>query len=157
MTNRLANFLTPTGAWYVAMILAAILLLFLAVANGAGFRFDPFDRTEKRADRAESAAAFARSDATARSIEAAGSRATVTAVEQTVTRARTASAVAIQHRQQAEEAPDASQALAPDRLGRLRAADRCLCALSPDQCAGYAPATDDAGNGDHDLCAAPPS
>lgn len=157
ITSRLANVLNPMGRVGVIIVLIAFLALAVFAAGGMGFRFDPFGLTEKRAERAEAAAAVSRSDAIARTFEADGARDTVAAVERTLTTARAADAVAIQHHQLAKEAPDASQPLDPDRVVRLRNADHCLCALSPGQCPGYAAPPGDARNGDPALCVAPAS
>lgn len=52
-----------------------------AVASGLGFRWDPLNLTEKRADRAIASSERIRIDASARRIETAGARATIQRVE----------------------------------------------------------------------------
>lgn len=144
----LRRMLTPAG-WILGLIgVVAFLIAAWLILHGMGFRFDPFDRAEGRADRAEASAAAATSNASARTIEAAGAHDTTTRVETAQSRIRAGDAIAATHTAAAEAAPDAQTTLDPDRLARLRDVDRQLCELRPTLCAAKPAASRDAGDGD---------
>lgn len=90
-------------------------------------------RTEQRADTAEA-------DASARGLEAEGEVALAQRVETFHTQEVVIRDLTAQTVTEARSAPDATDPLDPDRLARLRAGDARLCAVSPDACAGSAPA-----------------
>lgn len=126
--------LTPVG-WLV--VVAALLATSAVVLGGLGFRWDPFDLNRRRLDRAEASVAAAQAEAIARSAEATAQAAQIVRLDDAV-QAR----VALQRAtslslQDARTADDASVALSPDRLDRLRAHDDELCRLAPnlDGCA----------------------
>ena len=124
-----------------------VIFLILTVLNAVGFRFDPFNLTGKRADRAETAAAVASDDAAARGLEADGARHTTQRVEVTLKQQEAAYRVTADLSDAAWSAPDATAPLPPDRAERLRAADVQLCTLAP-ELAGCSPAArGDAGDG----------
>jgi hypothetical protein len=144
--------LTPLG--WVGVAGAAILVTG-ALAGGLGFRWDPFDRAERRREAAVARAARAEGAEQARSLEVEGGRELlrrrevqhqlrVQAVELTV------AAVTL-----AEEAPDAEIPLDLARAARLRAHDDGLCGLGVLDCAG--PAAHPAGGGDPPLPPADPA
>lgn len=128
--------LTPLG-WLLVGLIAVAALATL------GWRWDPFDLQTRRAERAESRAAVAESDAAARALEVEGEvalRHTAVARAQTTAAVRAATAVTLN---EVRTADDASTPLDPGRADRLRRHDDQLCRLAPrlDGCA----ATPDAG------------
>lgn len=139
--------LTPVG-WIVVGIVG---LIALAMALGAaGFRWDPFDLTRRRLERAGDAAAMARAEAAARTAEAgaqAGQVARVDAVLETLRSLDRATAHSIQI---ARTADDVALPLADDRADRLRAHDRELCRIAPDL-VGCPATPDPAGDGHPSL------
>lgn len=116
--------LTPLG-WAVAaaMVLAAL----LALATLAGFRFDPFDLSRRRAEQAQIAAAAARAAARARTLEVEGERVQAERRETAARQIESARAGVRALETEARRADDAREPLDPDRLARLRAHDRELC------------------------------
>jgi len=146
-STRLINFATPWGWLAAAVALVTIAALAIFALGGLGFRFDPLNTVERRADRAEQAAAIATVDGGARAQEVIGARDTVVRVEVALDQQHQAAAIAADFATQAREAPNANEPLDPGRLGRLAASDQRLCALSPDVCPNDAAAPRDAGDG----------
>ncbi len=136
--------LAPLG--WLALSLAALAAVALML-GGLGFRWDPFDLTRRRADRAEQAVAVAGAQAAARTAEAEGQTAQVVRLD-----AALQSAVALERAtahalQIARIADDASTPLDTARADRLRDHDRQLCRLAPDL-GGCAAALDPADDGE---------
>ena len=128
------NFTSPFG---LVVCLVGLLLIgwaVIALLGGFGFRFDPFNSTEKRADAAETRAVTATIDAGARAQEAAGARDTTVKVERTLDQVRRAETIAVDLTTQARAAPDANQDLDPDRRARLRNEYERLCEARPAVC-----------------------
>lgn len=130
--------LTPLG-WLIAGIALLMAVALLAWSWNNLWAWLPWsaesrlDRTEARADRAES-------DASARGLEAEGNAEQVRRTEaygDIRVRVEAVTAESITH---ARSAPDATDPLTADRAARLRAHDRRLCDLAPAGC----PATSDA-------------
>lgn len=123
--------LTPLG-WAAAIL--AVLVLGVFVARGVGLRWDPFNLTERRLEAAETRAASAEQDASARRLEVDAGQAqarradihhrTLVAVAETTARTL----------EQAGQADDADIPLDEDRADRLRSHDRQLCELAPEIC-----------------------
>lgn len=126
--------------WTLAAI-AGVCLLAAAylVLTGIGFRLDPFNWTEARADRAEAAATRANANAAARSAEAAGARHTTRLAEQAAAERAAVDQVATRLETEARTAPDASVPLDTARADRLAAGDRRLCDRRPAACRSPAP------------------
>lgn len=122
-------------------ILACLILILLA---GLGFRFDPFDLTARRADRAETQASTATTEALARGIEASGERDTSARVDGVVRQITAANQASHILTSDARSALDATAPLAPERAERLHAFDQQLCASRPVLCPDRAPAPDHA-------------
>lgn len=154
MKARTLNFASPVGR--VILLVAAVGLAVL-VLGAIGFRFDPFDSLQKRADRAEAAAVAANADAAARRIESAGAADTVQRIDRITVQIRAADAIAHQSALSAQDAPDAKHPVDPARLARLRHADQQLCDLRPGICADAPAAARDAGPGDDSLRPSPPA
>ena len=153
MKARTLNFASPVG-----LIILLVCAVGLILALGAvGFRFDPFDSLQKRADRAEASAAAANTDAAARRIESAGAADTVRRIDRITVQIRAADAIAHQSALSAQDAPDAKHPVDPARLARLRHADQQLCDLRPVICADAAATARDAGPGDDALRPSPPA
>nr|WP_315025267.1 hypothetical protein [Brevundimonas diminuta] len=154
MKARTLNFASPVGR-VILLIVAGSLA---GVVLGAlGFRFDPFDSLQKRADRAEASAAAANTDAAARRIEAAGAADTVQRIDRITVQIRAADAIAHQSALSAQDAPDAKLPVDPARLARLRHADQQLCDLRPGICADDAASARHADPGDETLRPSPPA
>lgn len=132
--TRTFNFASPWG-WVLA-VLALLTFGWLVVValGGVGFRFDPFNALERRADAAETRAATATIDAGARAQEAAGAHDTTAKVERTLDQVRRAETIAADLSTQARAAPDANQDLDPDRRARLRSEYERLCDARPAVC-----------------------
>lgn len=144
--------LTPLG--WVGVAGAAILVTG-ALAGGLGFRWDPFDRAERRREAAVARAARAEGVERARSQEVEGGRELLRRREaQHQTRARaielTVAAVTL-----AEEAHDAEIPLDLTRASRLRVHDDGLCRLAVLDCTR--PAARPSGGGDPPLPTADPA
>lgn len=154
MKARTLNFASPVGR--VILLVAAVGLAVL-VLGAIGFRFDPFDSLQKRADRAEAAAVAANTDAAARRIESAGAADTVQRIDRITVQIRAADAIAHQSALSAQDASDAKHPVDPARLARLRHADQQLCDLRPGICADASAAARDAGPGDEALRPSPPA
>lgn len=136
--------LAPLG-WLLALI--AVVVVFSVVANGLGFRWDPFNVAERRAERAESRAVAAEDNAAARTLESEGRADQLERVEtvhRQIIEVQTVTAEAVAA---ARSAPDADTPLDPDRAARLRGHDRELCGLAPalGGCTATPAAADDRG------------
>lgn len=151
---RTFNFASPFGLFLRILLVIGLALL---VLGALGFRFDPFDSLQKRADRAEASAAAANADAAARRIESAGAADTVQRIDRITVQIRAADAIAHQSALSAQDAPDAKHPVDPARLARLRHADQQLCDLRPGICADASAAARDAGPGDDALRPSPPA
>jgi len=152
--RRTFNFASPFGV--ILLLIVAVGLAILSL-GAVGFRFDPFDSLQKRADRAEASAAAANADAAARRIESAGAADTVQRIDRVTVQIRAADAIAHQSALSAQDAPDAKHPVDPARLARLRHADQQLCDLRPGICADTPAAARDAGPGDQTLRPSPPA
>ncbi len=152
--RRTFNFTSPFGV--ILLLIVSVGLAVLAL-GAVGFRFDPFDSLQKRADRAEASAAAANADAAARRIESAGAADTVQRIDRITVQIRAADAVAHQSALSAQDAPDAKHPVDPARLARLRHADQQLCDLRPGICADASAAARDASPGDDALRPSPPA
>lgn len=151
MSSAVARRLILAGAAAVSAMLAVAIL----IAPALGFRWDPFDRADRRiADlEARLARAEAAADASARLALAQADLSgrleshhrTTSAATQVVADVAVTSL----------ESPDADIPLPLDRAARLRDADRRLCGLAPELCAS-APAQPP-GRGDHAVPTADPS
>lgn len=131
------RFLTPLG-WMA--VTAGVLGVGLLLLGGLGFRWDPFDQTQRRLEAAQVQAEVGRLEATARRLETAAAveqsrRLDQFHQQQTATGRATAAVV-----EQARSADDAETPLDVRRADRLRRHDRELCRLAPDLdgCAGAA-------------------
>lgn len=152
--TRTFNFASPIGV--ILRLVLAVGLALLAL-GAIGFRFDPFDSLQKRAERAEASAAAANTDAAARRIESAGAADTVQRIDRITVQIRAADAIAHQSALSAQDAPDAKYPVDPARLARLRHADQQLCDLRPGTCADAPAAARHADPGDDALRPSPPA
>jgi hypothetical protein len=128
-TFRTIQTLTPLG-WLTAISGAVGLVGILL--GGLGFRWDPFDLAQRRADRAEASAAVAQATAVARSAEAEGQGGQVVRLDAALTKTRRLDAATTRSTLAARAADDADLPLSLDRVDRLRAHDRELCRITPD-------------------------
>lgn len=136
--------LTPLG--WLTLTLMGLALCGLML-GGLGFRWDPFELTRRRAERAEVAAAQARSEASARAAEAEGQSAQIERLDAAHTLIRRTEAATTPILLEARTAHDADLPLSPDRLDRLRAHDDQLCRIAPDL--GGCPAAPDPARDRH--------
>lgn len=156
--TRTLNFATPFGGVVSVLAFLAFAALVLFALNGVGFRFDPFNSAERRANQAEAVASTATTDATARQIEAAGASDTTTRVEVVLQQAAAAEQAAFSLTSDARIAIDAKDPLDPDRVRRLRDVDQQLCAIGPATCSPGGPAPPGhAGDGDGSVQTRPPA
>lgn len=132
--TRTINFASPWG-WALG-VLAALALgwLVITVLGGLGFRFDPFNTTEKRLETAQTRAVTATIAASARAQEAAGARDTTLKVEHTLNQVRRAETIAAELTTQARAATNANEEVDPDRRARLRSEHERLCDARPAVC-----------------------
>lgn len=145
MRKRAAAFVASLGpVGWVLCALAAAVLLFKG-ADLLGFRFDPFDLTRKRAERAEARADYSEADAAARSLEVEGEREQAARVDTYHTQVIEVRDFTARAEAEARSAPDANEPLPADRAARLGDHDRELCRLAPASCA---PGAADAGDAD---------
>lgn len=149
--SRTFNFASPIGGLLAAIMMALFIGLLLLAASGLGYRFDPFNSAARRADAAQTTAATATSNASARGIEAAGERDTATRVDVVVRQVAVADRAVFSLTSDARIAIDAKDPLDPDRARRLRDVDQQLCAARPAICPDYSPTTLDAGVGNPAL------
>lgn len=129
--------LTPLGWAAAALGLLAVGLLLL---GGSGFRWDPFNQTQRRLAAAQAEAEAGRIEAVARRLETAASVEQSRGLDrfhQQQTQTARATAVAVE---QARSADDADIPLETRRADRLRSHDRELCRIAPDLdgCSGAA-------------------
>jgi hypothetical protein len=136
--------LAPLG-WLIAGVATFVTFAFLAAAWSRIWAWLPWSAEQRlgveirRADTAESAGL----SATLQSEGQAGQIDRIETAGRLTIDVQTATAHAVQ---QAQEAPDATERLSPDRADRLRALDSRLCDLRPAVCAATAP--DPAPTGD---------
>ncbi len=140
---------TPTHWIMVAVVGVCAIVAVALIAGGLGFRWDPLNLVEKRADRAVAQAGRAKVDSSARRVETAGAQETTRLVERAA--ADRAAATGIVHRYALQlEAPahDHPNPI-PDDGADLRHVFGQLCELRPTVCAdpGHAAAAGDAGDG----------
>jgi len=137
---------TPVHWILMAVAVIAFAIVSIQILGGLGFRWDPFNSAERRADVAEGKAAVATADAGARSAEASGARDTTRLVERGATDRAAADAIAHDFALQREAQADETIPL-PDDGAALRDAWQRLCDLRPAVCAGHgdAGAARDAG------------
>ncbi len=124
--------------WSLMALAAVILLTVVTTGWGRLWSWVPWS-TASRAERAETRADTAESDAAARGIESTARGEQIERIEaagqiRIQVEAVTAAAIA-----QARGAEDAETPLEPARAGRLRDADRQLCELAPGSCAAATP------------------
>ncbi|MBU1346683.1 MAG: hypothetical protein KKA16_06995 [Alphaproteobacteria bacterium] len=138
---------TPLG-WCIGVVvcLAAVAI----VLGGLGFRWDPFDLSRRRLERAEQAAAVGQAEAAARSAEADGQAALVARLDAALLTTRSLDRATALSTQDARIADDALLPLADARAHRLRDHDRQLCRIARDL-VGCAAAADLAGDGEPSL------
>ncbi|HAV51589.1 MULTISPECIES: hypothetical protein [unclassified Brevundimonas] len=135
---------TPVHWILIAGALICFAVAGVQVLGSLGFRWDPFNAAEHRAEVAEGKAAVATADAGARSAEASGARQTTRLVEQAAADREAADAVAHDFALQREAQADDSIPL-PDDGAALRDSWQRLCDLRTSVCAGHgdaAPARD---------------
>lgn len=144
MTPRVFRAVAPLG-WLAVGV--AVLALVAVVLGGLGFRWDPFDLSRRRADRAEQVAVAARAEAAARTAEAEAQAGQIARLDTAHQSAVTLERVTARSIQDARTADDASFPLPADRVARLRDHDRELCRIAPDLL-GCPAAPDPAGDGD---------
>ena len=132
--TRTINFASPWGWALGVLAVLAIGWLAITVLGGLGFRFDPFNTTEKRLETAQTTAVTATIAAGARAQEAAGARDTTLKVEHTLNQVRRAETIAAELTTQARAAPNANEDLDPDRRARLRSEHERLCDARPAVC-----------------------
>lgn len=144
--------LSLTG-WAIIACFGVILFVGAGLARPSflGFKFDPFGMDRRKIENLTTERDYARSDASARSLEVEGMVEQQARIEAAANRAARAAAIAAQATTEARSAPDANIPLDPSRADRLHAVDRELCALSPASCAGPAAAPGPAGGGDSAL------
>ncbi|KQS55707.1 hypothetical protein ASG17_06480 [Brevundimonas sp. Leaf363] len=127
--RELLRLLAPAG-WL--LVVAVALAAGVVILGSLGWRWDPFERSARRADRAEARAEAAESQAVARALEVEGE---VALRRSSATRAAAASAAHAATAvtlNEARIADDASTPLDPVRADRLRRHDDELCRLAPD-------------------------
>lgn len=115
--------LTPLG-WAVVLGLALI----VAGCAIKGLRWDPFGREARRLERAEQAARQGQAEAVARHMEAAGHAEQLRRQGAVSATLKSVAATTAQTQAEARRADDATNPLDQERLDRLRAHDRQLCA-----------------------------
>lgn len=132
--TRTINFASPWGWALGVLVVLALGWLAITVLGGLGFRFDPFNATEKHLETAQTTAVTATIAAGARAQEAVGARDTTLKVEHTLNQVRRAENIAAELTTQARAAPDANEDLDPDRRARLRSEHERLCDARPAVC-----------------------
>lgn len=120
----------------VALAILAVLLL----ARGVGLRWDPFDLQGRRLEQARARAERAGAEHRAAAAERDGERQITEVLARTHQTEAALARVTATAIQQARQADDADQALAPDRVRRLHDHDRRLCEHAPNLCAAAGPA-----------------
>ncbi|WP_292066012.1 hypothetical protein [Brevundimonas sp. UBA7664] len=131
-----------TPLHWILVAIAAVIMLGAVVSfiGGLGFRWDPFNWTLKRAERAESQLVTARSDGAARAAEVSGAQATTRIVEQAAV--DRAAATDVVHRYAIHLEASAHDPIpVPDDGADLRSVIGELCGLRPAVCAGHGDAT----------------
>lgn len=132
--TRTINFASPWGWTLGVLAVLALGWLAITVLGGLGFRFDPFNTTEKRLETAQTTAVTATIAAGARAQEAVGARYTTLKVEHTLNQVRRAETIAAELTTQARAATNANEEVDPDRRARLRSEHERLCDARPAVC-----------------------
>lgn len=131
---------SPTHWILTALAVVCAIAAFFGVISGLGFRWDPFDLVEKRADRAEARLQTTRSDRDARTAEVVGARATTRLVERAAADRAAATDIVNRYAREVEAQthdPEASATAVPDDGSDLRDVIGELCDLRPTVCAGH--------------------
>lgn len=136
--------LTPLGWTAVGSI---VLIGLVLVLGGLGFRWDPFDLSRRRLDRAEQAVQRSEAVARSREAEAVGQSGQVARLDAALQTARSLDRATDRSIETARDADDAELPIPVARAQRLRDHDRELCRLAPDL-GGCAAALDPAGDGE---------
>lgn len=130
---------TPAHWILTAIAVLCAVVAFCLVANGLGFRWDPFNSADRkvasadrRAARAEGQAAAARSDSAARSAEAAGARETTRQVERAGQDRAAVDRIVNRYATQIEATHETTPV--PDDGADLRGVYDELCDLRPSVC-----------------------
>ncbi|HEV2082478.1 MAG TPA: hypothetical protein VGR32_08480 [Brevundimonas sp.] len=116
-----------------ALALAGVVTVLL-VAPALGFRWDPFNRADRRISELEARLQRAEAAASAAARLAAEEAAQGARLETHYRTKADADRVVADLAVMSTEASDARQPLSPDRAARLRDADRRLCGLAPELC-----------------------
>lgn len=140
----LSRSLSPAG-WTALIVVLAIVCA--VVLGGLGFRWDPFDLSRRRAERAEQATMQAQAEALAWTAEAQGQAGQVARLDAALRTTRSLDRATTLSIQEARTADDADLPLSTDRADRLRDHDRQLCRIAPDL-VGCSAAADPAVDGD---------
>lgn len=143
---------TPAHWILTAVAVICAVAAFATVAHGLGFRWDPFDQADKRADRAEGKLVTVSRDRDARAVEVAGARDTTRLVEEAAADRAAATDIVNRYARKLEAEshdPEALPTAVPDDGDDLRDVIGQLCDLRPASCAGHAAAAPprDAGDG----------
>lgn len=136
--------LSPLG-WLAGGVVALIGLVL--VLGGLGFRWDPFDLSRRRIERAEQSAARSEAVARSRQAEAAGQAGQLARLDAALQTTRSLDRATDRSIQTARDADDADLPIPSARAERLRDHDRELCRLAPELGGCPAP-TDAAGDGE---------
>lgn len=131
LLSLLPGLRAPTTVGWIAGLVVLVSMI-LIVLGGLGFRWDPFDLSRRRADRAEQTAAVARTEAASRGAESQGQAGQVARLDATLETLRSLDRATHFSIQTARTADDASLPLPIDRADRLREHDRRLCRSAPD-------------------------
>lgn len=125
---------------WAGIILAALAVVIAVSALWNGmWSWLPWS-AESRLANAETRADTAETDATARSLEAAGEVAQAQRIETFHTSEVVIRDLTTQSITESRSAPNANDPLDPDRFSGLRAGDQRLCDVSPEACPGFASA-----------------
>lgn len=136
--------LTPLG-WLAGGVV--VLIGLVLVLGGLGFRWDPFDLSRRRIDRAEQSAERSQAVARARAAEAAGQAGQVARLDAVLQTTRSLDRATDRSIQTARNADDADLPIPAARAERLRDHDRELCRLAPDL-GGCSASAEPAGDGE---------
>lgn len=139
---------TPTHWIMVAVAGVCAIVAISLVANGLGFRWDPLNLAEKRADGAVAQANRAKVDSSARRVETAGAQETTRLVERAAGDRAAATGIVHRYALQLEAPAHDHPNPIPDDGADLRHVFGQLCELRPAVCSGpgHAAAAGDAGD-----------